>query len=412
MSRDWYYLSGSRHVGPLALNDLAVMARQGRLEPEAQVRQGRKGSWIVARRVAGVFNFTATRLPPPLPSATAIEMTDVERAEHDAKVNRVSGGAMRVAPLDPGFVALAGIALVGIIVIVASWAGSIDAASEKKMPRRDEVPHFNSTPPLVAPVPSKESPDTDPAVDFDTVPSASDVIQPVAGGETRPARIEATSEDARNVPSDWIERIAERGNRSVVRIETSEGLGTGFVIASRGDRHLLLTNKHVLTVGENSFISRATLPSRCRVVLTSKTTVLGRVAALAKSPDVDLAIVLVESSELQTLAPIASFESIKVGEEVVAIGNPLGLDNTVTQGIISGKRADIMLQTSAPINHGNSGGPLVNKYGRVVAVNTLSGDPSKGVQGIGFAMRADIALRPDEWEYVLEIKDLFEEIPH
>lgn len=87
---------------------------------------------------------------------------------------------------------------------------------------------------------------------------------------------------------------------------------------------------------------------------------IGKLAGRASNSEVDLALLLVESGELQSLGPIESFDDVKVGEEVVAVGNPLGLDFTVTKGIISGKRASVYLQTDTPINHGNTGAAPAN----------------------------------------------------
>jgi serine protease Do len=76
------------------------------------------------------------------------------------------------------------------------------------------------------------------------------------------------------------------------------------------------------------------------------------------------------------------------------------------------KREDTLLQTSTAINPGNSGGPLLNKYERVVGVNTFRGDPRNGIEGIGFAVRADFVLRTMDWVYLIEIRDLLERIRH
>ena len=80
------------------------------------------------------------------------------------------------------------------------------------------------------------------------------------------------------------------------------------------------------------------LATECGVVLASGEKLKGTTVSVAKRDEVDLAIVLVHSAELETLFPIGSFDSVRVGEPVLAIGNPLGLDNSVTQGIISAKR--------------------------------------------------------------------------
>ena len=222
--------------------------------------------------------------------------------------------------------------------------------------------------------------------------------------------------------ADWMEKIAERSTKSVVRVERGNALGTGFVVASDEGRHLILTNRHVIFgSGESSAADRY---AEIYVETPAKQKIAGRIAALPRDPKIDLAILLVDpSSELQVLGPIASYSSVKVAEPVVAIGHPLGLDRSVAQGIISGKPEELpppfdrmfegkerYLQTSAAINHGNSGGPLVNRQGRVVGVNTLTFGPL-GAQGIGFAVRADIAIQSSEWTYSMDIDDLMRRIP-
>ncbi len=228
--------------------------------------------------------------------------------------------------------------------------------------------------------------------------------------------------------SYWIETIAENSSKwNVVKIETNEGIGTGFVISSRDNRKLILTNKHVLAVHSSDGTPTGELYPRCQVVL-GKSNFDGALAAQADDSAIDLAMLIVQSSELHVLGPIADFDRVKRGESVVAIGNPgvsdpegnlaVVFDSTVTQGIISGKRDNMWLQTSTAINHGNSGGPLVNKHGQVVGVNTLSFH-ALGVEGINAALRADIVLSPAKWKLVsdsgysdLAIRDLIREIPH
>ena len=201
----------------------------------------------------------------------------------------------------------------------------------------------------------------------------------------------------------WIERAAGRGRRSVVRIEhdgKESSLGTGFVIASRGRRHLILTNRHVLHEAVTY-----------RVQLRGLVEVEGKIAGLPRDGEVDLALIVIESdlSGLAPLGPIADYRQARVGEPVVAIGHPLGLDYTVTNGIISAKRGGRELQTSAPISPGNSGGPLVNRRGEVVGVNTRVVDPSEG-NSLGFAIRADYVLSQNAWQYLADVDDLLDRI--
>ncbi|PHS04593.1 MAG: hypothetical protein COA78_16370 [Blastopirellula sp.] len=194
----------------------------------------------------------------------------------------------------------------------------------------------------------------------------------------------------------WTERLAENSGNCVVRIESNDKMGTGFVVATHGDQHLVLTNRHV--VGE--------LP-QVHVVLRSGVSVTGDVVGYPSDEDVDLAIVRINATGLQPLGPIASFSSVRPGVEVAAIGHPLGLDYTITDGIVSAKREGLLLQTSAAISPGNSGGPLVRRDGAVVGVNTMVVFPEFG-QSLGFAIRADYLLDRNRWQFNSDVSDLLE----
>ncbi len=151
------------------------------------------------------------------------------------------------------------------------------------------------------------------------------------------------------------------------------GIGSGFIIESDG---LIVTNNHV--------IAGAT---ELKVTLPDGTKHKGKV--VGKDPGSDLALVKIEAKGLPTL-PLADPKTIRVGEMVVAIGSPLGLQHTVTSGILSAMNRDVsvnprvnFLQTDAAINPGNSGGPLMNLRGEVIGVNTAV---AREGQGIGFAI--------------------------
>src|SRR5689334_4964724 len=138
-------------------------------------------------------------------------------------------------------------------------------------------------------------------------------------------------------------------------------VGSGFVIDKDGQ---LLTNAHVVD-------GAASLS----VTLETREKVSARVVGL--DPVLDLALVRIETKLPLTAARLGDSSTLRVGEEVVAIGNPLGLDQTMTRGIVSGVNRILpsvsdqpMIQTDAPINPGNSGGPLVDRCGAVVGINT------------------------------------------
>ncbi len=163
------------------------------------------------------------------------------------------------------------------------------------------------------------------------------------------------------------------------RQHRQSGLGTGFIIDREG---LIVTNNHVVEGA-----------AKINVVLQDErefeATVVGR------DPQTDLALIKVEAGKDLPAVPIGKSSELEVGEWVVAIGNPFGLEHTVTAGIVSAKGRvigagpyDDYIQTDASINPGNSGGPLLNMQGEVVGINTAiiaSG------QGIGFAIPIDMA---------------------
>jgi len=181
---------------------------------------------------------------------------------------------------------------------------------------------------------------------------------------------------------------------SVVRIETPTGVGTGFIVSEDG---YVVTNNHVV-------LGRLNRPATTvSVGLSDGSVVDGRV--VGTDPRSDLALVKIEGGPYKALK-LAKLEDTAVGEDVVAIGFALDLRGgegpsfTVTRGIVSAKNRAIdessqvlgAIQTDAAINHGNSGGPLLNLLGQVVGVNTaLAPDNTTGgtAAGIGFAVGSD-----------------------
>ena len=174
---------------------------------------------------------------------------------------------------------------------------------------------------------------------------------------------------------------------SVVQIQTSSGLGSGVVFDSNGD---IVTNNHVVGSDTGSFTVTAGAH-------TYGATLVGRFA-----PD-DLAVVHVSGAHL-TPAAFADSSALEVGDVAIAIGNPLGLRSSVTDGIVSAFRQGVsegngialplMIQTSAAINPGNSGGALADLEGRVIGIPTLAAtDPELGgsaAPGIGFAIPSNL----------------------
>ncbi len=163
------------------------------------------------------------------------------------------------------------------------------------------------------------------------------------------------------------------------------GLGSGMIMDAQGH---ILTNNHV--------VAGAT---KIQVFLADGREYPGKV--VGTDPKTDLAVVQIKTHEKLPHVTFGDSDKLKVGDWVVAIGAPRGLDQTVTQGIISAKhRRGILnpssyqdyLQTDAAINPGNSGGPLLNLQGQVIGVNSAIISESGGFEGIGFAIPSDIAV--------------------
>lgn len=166
------------------------------------------------------------------------------------------------------------------------------------------------------------------------------------------------------------------------RVERGEG--SGFIISNNGQ---ILTNAHVVDGADT-----------VNVILKDGRSFKGKV--MGSDPVTDVAVVKIEASNLPTVS-LGNSDQLKPGEWAIAIGNPLGLDNTVTTGIISAtgrsssaigvpdKRVQF-IQTDAAINPGNSGGPLLNASGQVIGMNTAI---IQGAQGLGFAIPINTAQR-------------------
>jgi S1-C subfamily serine protease len=166
--------------------------------------------------------------------------------------------------------------------------------------------------------------------------------------------------------------------------EIPQGTGSGFVWDANGH---VVTNFHVIQHG-----------NRASVTLNDGTSYPARIVGTA--PDKDLAVLKIDApaQKLQPM-PVGTSSALEVGQKVLAIGNPFGLDQTLTTGVISGLGREIksvtgrsifdVIQTDASINPGNSGGPLLDSAGRLIGVNTAIYSPSGANAGIGFAVPVD-----------------------
>jgi len=167
-----------------------------------------------------------------------------------------------------------------------------------------------------------------------------------------------------------------------------EGTGSGFVWDTNGN---IITNFHVI---QNADVAQVTLADQSA----------WKARRVGAAPDKDLAVLRIDAPANRLKAiPLGTSKDLQVGQRVFAIGNPFGLDQSLTTGVISALGREIesvtrrpiqgVIQTDAAINPGNSGGPLLDSAGRLIGVNTAIYSPSGGSAGIGFAIPADTVNR-------------------
>ncbi|MEL7505419.1 MAG: HhoA/HhoB/HtrA family serine endopeptidase [Cyanobacteria bacterium J06554_6] len=197
-------------------------------------------------------------------------------------------------------------------------------------------------------------------------------------------RINASRTVSRQIPEAFNDPFFGGRFDNLPQERTERGVGSGFIISEDGR---IITNAHVVDGAD-----------RVQVTLKDGRTLEGEV--MGSDPVTDVAVIKVNESNLPTVQ-LSNSDQIQPGEWAIAIGNPLGLDNTVTAGIISGvgrsssqvgvpdKRVEF-IQTDTAINPGNSGGPLLNAQGEVIGVNTAI---IRGAQGLGFAIPINTAER-------------------
>jgi serine protease Do len=219
---------------------------------------------------------------------------------------------------------------------------------------------------------------------------------PAAASQDLPAATPQRAADVGRVTVLDVPSIVDAVDGTVVSIDvadaTGRARGTGIVIDRAG---LIVTNFHVISIGDevpgDSDLDRPVrIASDINVVLPDGRSVPASVKGYDRATDI--AVLSVSVTEPLAVAKLGDSDGLRVGEWVIAIGNPFGLEHTVTLGIISGKgrvgfggQFDDYLQTDAAINPGNSGGPLVNSRGEVVGVTTLVLDPEKAA-GLSFAI--------------------------
>lgn len=186
-------------------------------------------------------------------------------------------------------------------------------------------------------------------------------------------------------PSDMFRRFFGTPDQRSYR---TEGSGTGFIVDKNG---YIITNHHVIDKAD-----------RIKVKLSGENGAEYRGRVVGFDSETDLAVLKIESKQALVPVEIGNSDSVQVGDWVIAIGSPFGLQATVTAGIVSAERTSrelpvgsfqSFLQTDAAINPGNSGGPLLNIRGEVIGVNTMIATRSGSYEGIGFALPSNVAVK-------------------
>jgi len=172
-------------------------------------------------------------------------------------------------------------------------------------------------------------------------------------------------------------------------VEPQEGSGSGSILDQQGN---ILTNYHVIQGAQKLSVSLGGKKDYSAIVVGG-------------DPDTDLAVIRLteKPADPLTVVPMGDSKKLDVGQKVLAIGNPFGLDRTLTTGVISGLERPIRarnnrliegaIQTDASINPGNSGGPLLDSHGRMIGINSQILSPSGSSAGVGFAVPVNIAKR-------------------
>jgi len=180
-------------------------------------------------------------------------------------------------------------------------------------------------------------------------------------------------------------------NQTKSREEVESSLGSGVIFNQHG---YILTNNHVIAGADE-------------ILIALKDESVKKAKIIGTDPETDLAVLKIQGDNLPAIT-LATEKQIRVGDVVLAIGNPFGVGQTVTSGIISATGRDMLgintfenfIQTDAAINPGNSGGALINPYGELVGINTAIFSRSGGSQGIGFAI--PVSLAKDVMQQIIE----------
>ena len=191
-----------------------------------------------------------------------------------------------------------------------------------------------------------------------------------------------------SVPRNRLPQSPDQPQQPDQSVPEAEGEGSGFIVDNQGH---ILTNHHVVdgaTEISVRLIDGSEIPAR----------------VVGTAPDADLALIQADiPADKLVIVPLGDSEAVQPGDPAVAIGSPFGLDHTVTAGIVSGVNREFgtasgrpmrgLIQTDAPVNPGNSGGPILNAKGEVIGIATSIESPVRGSVGVGFAVPSNTAKR-------------------
>lgn len=387
----WFYQIMGKQLGPISSAQLRVLANAGTVAPDTMVKRGAAGGWMPAGRVQGLFppptvadrsaakNPTVPCPPPPLPPRLPPVPSFVERIRGFCQVDS-PGRILALVATAIGLGVLGVLCVAMALPLASTWTRQHTGKKMASIPNQSSSPEIPKSP--------NGTPDfTTMATPAAKTDNSNDSVVPepagpaVAAVETKPAPI-VRDPEAWDLPS-LVERVAPSVVLLKLRGPAGPVAGSGFVIDKEGT---VVTNFHV--------VQRAT---EGKVVFSDETNapITGYVDAW---PGRDIALLHVECSP-EKLHPLEIAKSPpRPGERVAAFGSPLGLSGSVSDGIVGGVRQSkelqtlgpvdidaLLIQTTAPISHGNSGGPLVNLKGMVVGINTL-GFASHGGQNVNFAV--------------------------
>lgn len=207
-------------------------------------------------------------------------------------------------------------------------------------------------------------------------------LQPAVVNISTTQRVQVPTNPLAGTPFGDLFGAPQGGGRPITR--QAESLGSGFIISADG---YVVTNNHVISAGQ-----RGAVVESIKVILSDRREYTAKL--IGRDPTSDLAVLKIEGTNLPFVR-LGNSDQARVGDWVVAIGNPFGLGGSVTAGIVSavhrstvGGAFDRFIQTDASINRGNSGGPLFDLNGNVIGINSQIYSPTGGNVGIGFAIPA------------------------